>query len=277
MLLINREAQVQQLELAIVSVEQVSPGRAVLAGTPHVLPEAVERSALLCISLGIVAICILYVVFQGMDPVDFVGSLQRHRYHGHLSHLGCGVVECVIPSSQLERDGLACRGERSAQVCVAGNVFRQAHNGGKLGWSRSGGARDEVLCVFGGDAGEDDVGRCRQPTWAGTSSRYVPLKDGSRYEGRRQSDAGSDLRRRDVGFLRGVFRSSRCQNRNRRAKKSTPRGDGRTGSGFGIVGCRWALLGLLGAWLATAIRVRYCMCPRAQPSRAQPAPVAGPD
>lgn len=116
MLLVYREAQVEQLELAIVSVEKVPSSRAVLAGTPHVLPQAVQSGALFRISLWVVAISVLYVVFQRVYPVDLVGCLERHRYHGHLGHLGCGVgvVGCVIPKSQVELDQLLC-GRASVQ------------------------------------------------------------------------------------------------------------------------------------------------------------------
>lgn len=40
-LLVDGEAQVEQFKLAVVSVEQIPPGSAVLPGTSHVLPEAV--------------------------------------------------------------------------------------------------------------------------------------------------------------------------------------------------------------------------------------------
>lgn len=40
-LLIDRKAQVEQLQLSIISVEQVPSGSAVLACTSHVLPETV--------------------------------------------------------------------------------------------------------------------------------------------------------------------------------------------------------------------------------------------
>lgn len=114
MLLIDGEAQVEQLELAIVSVEEVPASGAVLAGTPHVLPEAIQSGALLRISLRVVAICVLYVVFEGMYPVNLVGGLERHRDHGHLGHLDCGVVggrmrdTSSVPGSQLGRDRLPC-------------------------------------------------------------------------------------------------------------------------------------------------------------------------
>lgn len=86
MLLVNREAQIQQLKLSIVPIQKVSPGGAVFPCAPHVLPEAVQRSALLGISLWIVAICVLDVVLERMYPVNLVGGLERHGDHGHLGH-----------------------------------------------------------------------------------------------------------------------------------------------------------------------------------------------
>lgn len=149
MLLVNGKAQVEQLELAIVSVEEVPSSGAVLAGTSHVLPEAVQSGAFLGVSLRVVAICILYVVFEGMHPVDLVGGLERHRDHGHLGHV-CGLrgrrsadVGCVIRVRHQDRSCDATSwlvGERSAQVIVAKNLFGQGHNGGKTrfrGWAGS--------------------------------------------------------------------------------------------------------------------------------------------
>lgn len=86
-LLVHREAQVEQLQLSIVSVEKVPPGGAVLARTSHVLPEAVEGGAFLGVPLWIVAIGVLDVVFEGMYPVDLVGGLERHGDHGNLGHV----------------------------------------------------------------------------------------------------------------------------------------------------------------------------------------------
>lgn len=86
MLLVNREAQVEQLQLAVVSVEEVPSGSAVLACTSHVLPEAIQGGALLSIALWIVAVGIPDVVFEGMYPVDLVGGLERHGDHGNLRH-----------------------------------------------------------------------------------------------------------------------------------------------------------------------------------------------
>lgn len=86
MLLIDGESQIQQLKLSVVSIEEVPSGSAVLACTSRVLPEAVQGGALLGIPLRIVAVGVLYVVLQRVYPVDLVGGLERHGYHGNLGH-----------------------------------------------------------------------------------------------------------------------------------------------------------------------------------------------
>ena len=88
MLLVHGEPQVQQLQLAVVAVEEISAGGTVLARSPHVLPQTAEGCALLGISLRVVAVRVLDVVLERPDPVDLVGGLERHRDHGHLRHLG---------------------------------------------------------------------------------------------------------------------------------------------------------------------------------------------
>lgn len=84
MLLINGEAQVEELKLAIVSVEHIPSRSTVLAGPPHVLPQAVERRTFLGITLRVVAIGIADVSLEWRDPVDLVGGLERHGDHGGL-------------------------------------------------------------------------------------------------------------------------------------------------------------------------------------------------
>lgn len=88
MLLVNGEAQVEQLELTIVSVEKVPSGRTVLACTSHILAEAVEGGAFFGVPLRVVAVGVLDVVFQGMYPVNLVGGLEWHGDHGNLGHDG---------------------------------------------------------------------------------------------------------------------------------------------------------------------------------------------
>jgi hypothetical protein len=87
-LLVNGEAQVQQLELAVVAVQQVPARGAVLSGAPHVLAQAVEGGALLGIALGVVAIGIPDVGLERCYPVYLVGGLERHREHRCLRHGG---------------------------------------------------------------------------------------------------------------------------------------------------------------------------------------------
>lgn len=114
-LFVDGEAQVEQFKLAIVSVEQIPPSGAVFPGTPHVLPEAVQGGAFLSISLGIVAIGVLYVVFQRMYPVDLVGGLERHRYHGNLGHFARwqtgdrGIQRGGVVEARSQRPKLAAR------------------------------------------------------------------------------------------------------------------------------------------------------------------------
>lgn len=90
-LLVDGEAQVEQLKLAVVSVEEIPSSSAVLSCASHVLAEAIQRGALLGISLRVVAVGVLYVVFQGVYPIDLVGSLERHRDHGDLGHDGAAL------------------------------------------------------------------------------------------------------------------------------------------------------------------------------------------
>ena len=86
MVFVNREPQIQQLELTIVPIEKVSSRCAVLPSPPHILPQSVERIALLGIPLGIIAVCLSDVPFQRRDPVYLGGLLQGTRYHGLLQH-----------------------------------------------------------------------------------------------------------------------------------------------------------------------------------------------
>ena len=76
--LVDGEPEVQQLQLAVVAVQQVSAGGAVLASASHVLAQAVEGRALVGIALWIVAVRGSYVALERLHPVDLVGLLQRH-------------------------------------------------------------------------------------------------------------------------------------------------------------------------------------------------------
>lgn len=88
MLLVDRKAQVEQLQLAIVPVQQIPPGGAVFASAPHVLPQPIEGSAFLGVPFGIVSICVADIPLKRRDPVNLVCSLERHGQHGRLRHGG---------------------------------------------------------------------------------------------------------------------------------------------------------------------------------------------
>lgn len=81
MILINREAQIQQLQLAVVAVKQIATGSAILTGASHVLPETVEGGTFLTVGLRVLAIGLPDVILEGLDPIDLVGLLQRAREH----------------------------------------------------------------------------------------------------------------------------------------------------------------------------------------------------
>lgn len=81
MILINREPEIQQLQLAIVAIQQIATGSAILTGASHVLPEAVEGGTFLAVILRVLAIGLPDVILEGLDPIDFVGLLQRAREH----------------------------------------------------------------------------------------------------------------------------------------------------------------------------------------------------
>ena len=87
-ILIDGKPQVQQLQLTVVSIQQIPAGGAVLAGTPHVLTESVQGGTFLGIPLRIVAVGLTDVGLEGMDPVDLVGLLQRAADHRRLHRRG---------------------------------------------------------------------------------------------------------------------------------------------------------------------------------------------
>lgn len=79
--LINRESQIQQLQLTIVPIQQVAPGSTILPSPSHVLSQTVESRTFLTVALGVLAIGLSDVILEGLDPVDLVGLLQRTREH----------------------------------------------------------------------------------------------------------------------------------------------------------------------------------------------------
>lgn len=81
MILIDRESQIQQLQLAIIPIQQVAPGSTILPSTSHILSQAVESRTFLAVALRVLAISLADVILEGLDPVDLVGLLQRTREH----------------------------------------------------------------------------------------------------------------------------------------------------------------------------------------------------
>ena len=113
MVLVDGEAQVQQFQLAIVSIQQISPRSTVLASASHVLPQPIQRGTLLSISFRVIAIGSAYVALERIDPIDLVGLLQRDRDHGHeRGHAATGVGELGEASARLPAQR---RSERIAQ------------------------------------------------------------------------------------------------------------------------------------------------------------------
>ncbi len=86
MILVNGEPQIQQLKLAIISIQQVSSGGAVGACSSHVLAQAVEGCAFLMVFVWVVAICHADVAFERSYPVDLTRLLEGTRQHGSLHH-----------------------------------------------------------------------------------------------------------------------------------------------------------------------------------------------
>lgn len=82
MVLIDGEAEVQQLQLAVVTIEQVTSSSTILASASHILSKPVECCTFLAITLGVLAISLPDVILEGLDPIDLVGLLQRAGKHG---------------------------------------------------------------------------------------------------------------------------------------------------------------------------------------------------
>lgn len=87
MVLIDRKTEVQQFQLSIISIEQISSSGTVLSGTSHILAQPIQRGAFLRISLRIVAIGLSDIGLERLNPIDFAGLLEGRRYHRRLHHL----------------------------------------------------------------------------------------------------------------------------------------------------------------------------------------------
>lgn len=76
MILVYGKAEVQKLQLTIVSVEKISSSRTVAAGATHILSQAIESRAFFCISLRIVSIGGSDVILERLIPVDLIRLFQ---------------------------------------------------------------------------------------------------------------------------------------------------------------------------------------------------------
>jgi hypothetical protein len=165
--LVDGEAQVQQLQLAVVSVQQVSPRSAVLARAPHVLAQPVQRRALLGVALRVVAVRGADVALERLDPVDLVGLLQRHGDHGDEGRHGAVSAARPAQSDSRERVGRAvgaiedavsnCDGRPRRVVCAG--VVARGGRGGRCRAVRGGEleATVAVLCCSEAAVGRVDA------------------------------------------------------------------------------------------------------------------------
>lgn len=85
MSLVDREAEVEELELSKVAVEDVSAG-GVVSCAAHVLAQTMDGTSLLCVLFRVVLVGDGDISFEGRDPVDLVSPLERDGYHGRLRH-----------------------------------------------------------------------------------------------------------------------------------------------------------------------------------------------
>lgn len=90
MTLVNRKPKIQKFELSVIAIKQVAARRTILPSPSHILTQAVEGAAFWVIPFWILSITLSDVVFERLNPINFVGLLQRTREHGRLNHVyGC--------------------------------------------------------------------------------------------------------------------------------------------------------------------------------------------
>jgi hypothetical protein len=56
MILIHGKPEIQQLQLAIVSVQEISSCRTVIASAPHILSQTIESGTFFCVSFRVISI-----------------------------------------------------------------------------------------------------------------------------------------------------------------------------------------------------------------------------
>lgn len=96
---IDGEPEVQQLQLTVVSIQQITTDSAVFAYAPHVLAKPVESRAFLTVLFGVLTMALSNVILEGLDPINLVGLLQRTREHRRLSHCRLINRSDMLPSN----------------------------------------------------------------------------------------------------------------------------------------------------------------------------------
>lgn len=87
MILIHREAQVKQLQLSIVAIEQVTTSGTVAASSSHILPQPIESGTFFRVALWIITVGGPDMRLERLYPINLVRLLERRRYHRAL-HAG---------------------------------------------------------------------------------------------------------------------------------------------------------------------------------------------
>lgn len=126
--LVDRKPQVQKLQLAVVSVQQIPPRSTILPRAPHILPQPVQRRALLGIALRVVAIRGANVALERLYPVDLVRLLQRDRDHGYEGRHGADFLAKHPPASSAQRGGARQSGAQSNEEVAVGWITGAASN-----------------------------------------------------------------------------------------------------------------------------------------------------
>ena len=81
MVLIDREAEIQELQLSVVSIQEVASSGTILPCTSHILSQAIQCCTFLTVALRVLAIGLPNVILEGLDPINLIGLLQRTREH----------------------------------------------------------------------------------------------------------------------------------------------------------------------------------------------------
>jgi hypothetical protein len=100
MILIDGESEIQELQLAVVPVQQIPARRAIFSRAPHVLAQAIQHGAFIGIAFGVIAVAVADVVLERGYPVNLVCLLEGAGQHGSLSHFPAGGGPAERPTSR---------------------------------------------------------------------------------------------------------------------------------------------------------------------------------